>query len=155
VALDAAAVGDRLDYTFHLTNNGNVTINWVLLKREASIPQTASANGFHVVAFSSPVVLGVDTLHVTLPSSLGAGAHRLALYAPDGTLYGWRSITVAAPTGLAGLAITGFGGLPLGGAASALVLLGVAGILAGNRKADRWQLTANGAPGEGAGHTFS
>ena len=90
-----------------------------------------SAAGYRVVAFSSPTLLGTNTFLVTLPGSLGAGEHRIALYAPDGSLVGWRAVTVSSPDLLAA---TGFAGLPLGGAASALVLLGAAGILTGNRR---------------------
>ncbi|MCB2412880.1 hypothetical protein LGT39_08480 [Demequina sp. TTPB684] len=87
------------------------------------------ADGFRVVAFSTPMLLGTDTFNVTVPGSLGAGDHRLALYAPDGTLVGWKSITAKDPVAFAGLAFTGFAGLPLGGLAVTLILLGTAAIL--------------------------
>lgn len=59
-----------------------------------------SATDFHVVAFSTPVVLGVGTFDVTLPLALGEGSHRIALY-KSGVLVGYSTLTIERSGGLA------------------------------------------------------
>ncbi len=99
-------------------------------------------DGYRVVAFSSPLVLGTDTFSVTVPGAVGVGAHSLALYGPDGELVGWKAVTVKDPiafsargrTGL--LAATGLNeraATALAGGAAALVLLGTASLVVGLR----------------------
>lgn len=111
---------------------GTVTIgDTILVKPEGCGFALPADAGARVVAFSSPLILGVGTYAVKVPVALGAGEHRLAFYNADGTLAGWRAVTVKNPIGYAGddLAGTGVAGglLPGGvGGAAALVLLGVA-----------------------------
>ncbi|WP_062208342.1 DUF7507 domain-containing protein [Demequina oxidasica] len=54
--------------------------------------------GSRVVAFSTPLVLGVDTGSVTVPATLAVGAHRIAVYGPNGAMVGWTALAVTAPT---------------------------------------------------------
>jgi hypothetical protein len=99
--------------------------------------------GYRVVAFSTPMLLGAHTFSVTVPAALQVGPHRLALYAPDGTLVGWKAVTAKDPIALAGpdtggaLASTGANGdqvVGLGGDALLLVLLGTAFLVADSRR---------------------
>jgi uncharacterized repeat protein (TIGR01451 family) len=99
--------------------------------------------GYRVVAFSTPMLLGTHTFSVTVPAALKVGPHRLALYAPDGTLVGWKAVTAKDPIALAGpdaggaLASTGANGdevVGLGGGAVLLVLLGTAFMVADSRR---------------------
>lgn len=83
--------------------------------------------------FSSPTFLGRytvgadGTIAVTLPAGV-TGNHRIAVYALDGTLLGWDTITITrsrgalAATGATVLPVLVTGGLLL---AAGLVLLGV------------------------------
>jgi uncharacterized repeat protein (TIGR01451 family) len=99
--------------------------------------------GYRVVAFSTPMLLGNHTFSVTVPAALKVGPHSLALYAPDGTLVGWKAVTAKDPIALAGpgtggaLASTGANGdqvVGLGGDALLLVLLGTAFMVADSRR---------------------
>ena len=99
--------------------------------------------GYRVVGFSTPMLLGTHTFSVTVPAALHVGAHRLALYAPDGTLVGWKNVTAKDPIALAGpdtegaLANTGANGdqvVGLGGDAVLLALLGTAFMVADSRR---------------------
>ncbi|UZN03928.1 hypothetical protein [Cellulomonas sp. S1-8] len=88
----------------------------------------------HAYLFSVPTDLGVatvaadGTLRLTIPASVAAGTHRVALYRADGTLLGWQYVEVLAAGG-GTLAATGadpragiIGGLVLVAAGGALVL---------------------------------
>lgn len=98
--------------------------------------------GFRVVAFSAPLQLAADTFTVVVPTSLSLGEHRLALYAPDGSLVGWKAVTVKDPIafsgpGAGGLAATGADARTLSGAAggaAVLVLLGTVALVASRRR---------------------
>lgn len=99
--------------------------------------------GYRIVGFSTPLVMGTDTFSTTVPVALHVGAHRLALYAPDGTLVGWKAVTAKDPVALAGpdnggaLANTGANGdeaMNLGGDAVLLMLLGTAFVVADSRR---------------------
>ncbi|WP_061964265.1 DUF7507 domain-containing protein [Demequina aurantiaca] len=50
-----------------------------------------------IVAFSSPILLGVGAAPVTIPSALAAGDHRIAVYGADGGLVGWAPVAITAP----------------------------------------------------------
>ena len=100
------------------------------------------ADGYHVVGFSTPLVLGVDTFAVRVPGQLGVGQHRIALYAASG-LVGYQNVTVkdpiafAAGGGRAVLASTGTERSEitgLAGVAAALVLLGTGAIALSTRR---------------------
>jgi len=91
-----------------------------------------------VCVFSSPTHLGAflvaadGTVTVTLPSSLAPGAHRIAVYAADGSVIGWDWITVLAASSPTGLASTG---AEVSGALAAALLLLVFGAAAIGRGA--------------------
>ena len=94
--------------------------------------------GYRVVAFSTPTLLASDSFDATIPGGLAAGAHRLAVYAPDGALVGWRAVTVAEPIAYSGrLASTGSSSdevtLMLAWAAALLVLGSTVAATAGLR----------------------
>lgn len=100
-----------------------------------------SVNGW---LFSTPTSLGSATVSAegtvtfTIPSSVPAGAHRLALTASDGSLIGWDNITVAkASATTETLAETGGEILPPLAVAMALLLAGASlmlvRVLRGNR----------------------
>ncbi len=90
-------------------------------------------------AFSTPTALGThtvsaaNTITVTLPSTLAAGQHRIAVYAVDGTLIGWQYIQVV-PAGTA-LATTGTDLTVPVGVGVLLLLAGVGLVLARRRLA--------------------
>jgi hypothetical protein len=117
--------------------------------------------GYRVVAFSTPLVLGTDAFSVSVPGSVGVGAHSLALYGPTGELVGWRAVTVKGPIALAArgrtglLASTGLNDralTALAGGAAALVLLGIASMVAGLRPRRGGVTSARGpAPVQGLG----
>lgn len=102
------------------------------------------AEGYRVVAFSSPLTLGVDSFSVKVPIAIKVGVHRLALYRADGTLAGWRTVTVKDPIAFSGpgdaegaLAATGADAQAVSGAAggaAVLVLLGTAALVASARR---------------------
>jgi hypothetical protein len=89
------------------------------------------------------MLLGTHTFSVTVPAALQVGPHRLALYAPDGALVGWKAVTAKDPASFAApdtggaLANTGANGdevVGLGGDAVLLVLLGTAFMVADSRR---------------------
>lgn len=99
--------------------------------------------GYRVVGFSTPILMGTNSFTVTVPAALHVGAHRVALYAPDGTLVGWKAVTAKDPVSFAGtdnggaLAKTGANGdeaVSLGGDAVLLMLLGTAFVVADSRR---------------------
>ncbi|WP_084127341.1 LPXTG cell wall anchor domain-containing protein [Demequina sp. NBRC 110054] len=55
-----------------------------------------SADGTHVVMMSTPVILSAGSYAVTVPSDADLGEHRIVLYAADGTVVGWQSLSVEA-----------------------------------------------------------
>lgn len=127
--------------------SGNPTTTVTLLDDYTVVPGTSCTYlglpaGYRVVAFSTPMLLGKDTFTVTMPAALHVGPHSLALYAPDGTLVGWKAVTAQDPIGFAGsdddtLANTGADGdelMGLGGDALVLMLLGTAFIVADSRR---------------------
>ena len=69
-----------------------------------TLPAGHEGDAVYVFAFSEPTALGSATVsgaaRITMvtPSSLPLGAHRIAVYAADGTLLGWQSVTVATAT---------------------------------------------------------
>lgn len=93
----------------------------------AWIYSTPTALGQHTVAADG-------TISVTVPSSLAAGAHRIAVLNNSGTLVGWDDITITAGTNAVPKAATGLDeGTSNSGATlvdGALVVLVVAGIAA-------------------------
>ncbi len=99
------------------------------------------ADGYHVVGFSTPLVLGVDTFAVRVPGQLGVGQHRIALYAASG-LVGYQNVTVKDPVAFAAgggavLASTGTERSEmtgLAGVAAALVLLGTGAVVVSTRR---------------------
>lgn len=102
--------------------------------------------GYRVVGFSTPLLMSTNSFTMTVPVALHVGAHRLAIYAPDGALVGWKAVTAKDPIGFAGpgdgtggatLAATGAKGdelVGLGGDAVMLMLLGTAFLLADSRR---------------------
>ncbi len=76
-----------------------------------------------VYVFSSPVHLGTHTVStagtvtVTVPSGLAAGTHRIAVYAANGSVIGWDSITVTSAGRLAST------GAEIGGTVAAAIVL--------------------------------
>ena len=86
--------------------------------------------------YSDPVRLAAGTLSatgaltVTVPMDAPLGAHRIAVYAADGTLLGWADLRVTAAG--EGLAATGTD-LPVAATALALMLLAT-GVLALRRR---------------------
>ncbi len=102
--------------------------------------------GYRVVGFSTPLVMATDSFTMTVPVALHVGPHRLAVYAPNGTLVGWKAVTAQDPIGFAGpdggtsggsLANTGADSdeiVGLGGDAVLLVLLGTAFVIADSRR---------------------
>ena len=87
--------------------------------------------------YSDPVRIATGTLTasgaltVTIPTDAALGAHRIAVYAADGTLLGWADIRITAGAG--GLASTG-SELPIATVALALMLLAAGAIAVGRRR---------------------
>jgi len=105
------------------------------------------AFGYRVVGFSTPMLMSTHSFTMTVPVALHVGAHRIAVYAPNGSLVGWKAVTAVDPiafsdpdgvaNGGATLAATGANGdevVGLGGDAVLLVLLGTAFLLADSRR---------------------
>ena len=105
------------------------------------------AFGYRVVGYSTPMLMSTHSFTMTVPVALHVGAHQLAVYAPNGTLVGWKAVTDVDPIAFAGpdgvangggaLAATGANGdevVSLGGDAVLLVLLGTAFLLADSRR---------------------
>lgn len=107
------------------------------------------AFGYRVVGFSTPLMMATDSFTMTVPVALHVGPHRLAVYAPNGTLVGWKAVTAQDPIAFAGpedgtdgvsggsLANTGVVSdeiVGIGGNAVLLVLLGTAFVIADSRR---------------------
>ncbi len=105
--------------------------------------------GYRVVGFSAPLLMSTNSFTMTVPVALHVGPHRLAIYAPNGTLVGWQNVTAKDPVAFAGpgdnpsgvsggnLANTGAESdeiVGLGGNAVLLVLLGTAFVVADSRR---------------------
>ena len=84
--------------------------------------------------FSTPTHLGTRTvsaagsIQLTIPSTLAAGAHRLAVLDADGNVIGWLAITVS-PAAIAATGADADGGLAL-----AALLLAAGVLLVGGRR---------------------
>jgi hypothetical protein len=98
--------------------------------------------------YSTPTALGTrtvaadGTISVTIPSSLAAGRHRVAVLSSAGTLLGWDDLTVTAGTNAVPRAATGLdeGTAPVGGgltAGLAVALLLPAAAIATRRRRTR------------------
>jgi hypothetical protein len=99
---------------------------------------TASAGDVvDVWLFSTPtlirtaVVASDGTVRVTIPADTMAGAHRLAVTAPDGSLIGWTPLTITTD---GQLAFTGAAGLGAGALVAFLLLAAGAGVLVVRRR---------------------
>ncbi|WP_430867238.1 DUF7507 domain-containing protein [Demequina aurantiaca] len=95
--------------------------------------------GSRVVAFSTPLLLGVDTGSVTIPATLAVGTHRIAVYGSNGLLVGWTALAVSAPVvpvvEPGGLSATGAEGVtPMLWGAGLLLLLGAGGVFVARRR---------------------
>lgn len=67
-----------------------------------SLPAGRDGESVYGFLFSEPVALGsgvvsADAVSLTVPTSVAFGEHRFALYASDGTLIGWDTVTVFDP----------------------------------------------------------
>ena len=103
------------------------------------ITVSGSLNGqtVHVWIYSTPTYLGAHAVSggkvtVKLPASVAAGTHRIVVTDANGTVIGWRSISVTAD----GLPDTGANADTLGSAAAlaAIALLSGAGLLLVSRR---------------------
>ncbi|MET0725193.1 MAG: lamin tail domain-containing protein [Leifsonia sp.] len=112
----------------------------------ATLPASGTARTLSGWLFSEPTALGMLTvaadgaIQITLPASVPAGEHRLAVSDAAGTIIGWDEVTVTsgapAPTASGSLASTGVN--PAGAVGLAvLVLLGGALLLAARRPRTR------------------
>ncbi|MFC8192718.1 hypothetical protein ACFUMH_13765 [Cellulomonas sp. NPDC057328] len=96
----------------------------------SGLPAGAALHGY---LFSVPTDLGVatvaadGTLRLTVPASVAAGTHRVALYRADGTLLGWQYVEVLAAGGTGALAVTGVD--PRAGGLAVAVLVAAGGAL--------------------------
>ena len=97
----------------------------------------AQYNGTEVTVwlFSTPVKLGSATVvngqvQVKVPADISAEAHRLAVYAADGTLIGWTNLTVTESLAETGAELAP---VPLVAAGMALMLLAGLALLAARR----------------------
>ena len=121
-------------------NRGGATVDPAVASRGQKVSVTVGEehNGADVAVwmYSDPVRIATGTLSasgaitVTIPTDAALGAHRIAVYAADGTLLGWADIRVTAGAG--GLAATG-SELPIAAVALALMLL-TAGAVAVRRR---------------------
>lgn len=101
-----------------------------------TMPTGHEGETVYAFVFSEPTALGSATVSggariaMTIPSSLPLGAHRVAVYAADGTLLGWQAVTVAAatPTNPADPAVPPSQG---GGLASTGGIIGMSALAAG------------------------
>ena len=118
-------------------------LSTILVHPGATCTYAGLPYGYRIVGFSTPLLMTTDTFSTKVPAALQVGAHRLALYAPDGTLVGWKAVTAKDPIALAGpdnggaLASTGANGdeaVNLGGGAVLLMLLGTAFVVADSRR---------------------
>ncbi|MBA8817184.1 hypothetical protein FHX48_002282 [Microbacterium halimionae] len=103
-----APVADGADLPFALKDKVEATING----RTVTLSGLVGDSWHYVYAYSAPTGLGwvqsaaSGTATVTLPASLEAGTHRIAVTDAEGALVGWAEVTIAAPAG-SGLAVTG------------------------------------------------
>ncbi|HEY4752087.1 MAG TPA: LPXTG cell wall anchor domain-containing protein [Candidatus Limnocylindrales bacterium] len=126
--------GDELttSNTHNLTVTGNLVPGGAVTLTDAAL---AGVTGDAFV-FSTPTSLGsvtfsaAGTAPATLPAGLSAGAHRIAVYAADGSVLGWASITVTAV-----LAETGSNTAPYAAFGIAAVLAGAVLFVISRRKA--------------------
>ncbi|WP_223626491.1 lamin tail domain-containing protein [Microbacterium sp. EST19A] len=122
-------------------NRGGATVDPAVAARGQEVTVTVgeehSGADATVWMYSDPVRLATGTLTasgaitVTIPTDAALGAHRIAVYAADGTLLGWADIRVTASAG--GLAATG-ADLPVAAIALALMLLAAGAIAVGRRR---------------------
>ena len=90
--------------------------------------------------FSTPTHLGRTTVNaqgfvtVTTPANIALGSHRLVATAADGTVIGWRWITVVEAQRLASTG-AGHGQAAMLAGLAALLMLGGAATLAARRRA--------------------
>lgn len=95
--------------------------------------------------FSTPTLLGGDwvqadatgTVAVRIPADAPAGAHRIAVYAADGTLIGWSAIQVAAADGTVPtdrLAVTGSSPAGALGLIAGLLVVGAGALVLSRRR---------------------
>lgn len=126
--------GDELttSNTHGLTVTGDLVPGGVVTLTDAAL---AGVTGDAFV-FSTPTSLGsvtfsaAGTAPATLPAGLSVGAHRIAVYAADGTVLGWAPITVTAA-----LAETGSNSGPFAAFAVAAILAGAVLFVISRRKA--------------------
>jgi hypothetical protein len=139
--LHTVAAGDLVQ-----ANRGRITVTGRLV---AGGTITVSADGFQpgewvlVRLFSTPADLGYlraaadgsVTGRVTLPATLTAGTHRLALVGQVSGRVVWRTVVVDAAGNARALAATGASGGPaLAGLASLLVVAGAGSVLVARRR---------------------
>lgn len=122
-------------------NRGGASVDPAVAARGQKVTVTVgeehAGTDVAVWMYSDPVRLATGTLTasgaltVTIPTDAALGAHRIAVYAADGTLLGWADIRVTAGAG--GLASTG-SELPIAAVALALTLLAGGAIAASRRR---------------------
>lgn len=122
-------------------NRGGVTVDPAVATRGQKVTVTVKEEhaGADVAVwlYSDPVRLATGPLTasgsitVTIPTDAALGAHRIAVYAVDGTLLGWADVRITAGAG--GLASTG-SELPIAAAALALMLLVAGGVAFSRRR---------------------
>lgn len=122
-------------------NRNGVTVDPAVATRGQTVTVTVGSDAADVDAevwlYSDPVRLATGTLSaagaitVTIPADAALGAHRIAVYATDGTLLGWADIRIAAGAG--DLAATG-AELPVAAVALALLLLAAGTVAVGRRR---------------------
>lgn len=122
-------------------NRNGVTVDPAVATRGQKVTVTVGADAagedVAVWMYSDPVRIATGSLsasgalNVTIPADAALGAHRIAVYAADGTLLGWADIRITAASG--GLAATG-AELPIAAIALALMLLTAGGIAVGRRR---------------------
>ena len=87
--------------------------------------------------FSTPTLLADDWLLATgsgsitvqIPVDTALGDHRLAVFAPDGSLIGWANLTVAQPSDVDSGSAIGTGGLAVTGGTLSIAAVGIAILL--------------------------
>lgn len=110
---------------------------------------TGASAGFRIVMASTPTVLASGTFSAAIPGDAELGAHRIALYGPNGELVGWQALDVVAPPAVQPdpgseqdsgsdsaadeLPSTGFDSWTLAAGAAALMILG-AGVMIARRR---------------------
>ncbi|WP_350352961.1 lamin tail domain-containing protein [Microbacterium sp. A8/3-1] len=122
-------------------NRNGVTVDPAVATRGQKVTVTVGADAagedVAVWMYSDPVRIATGSLSasgaltVTIPADAALGAHRIAVYAADGTLRGWADIRITAASG--GLAATG-SELPIAAVALALMLLTAGAVAVRRRK---------------------